>query len=226
VKRMFSSPGMPNTTVTPSRSRQLTSRSATPGCSTATHQNLPADDAIRPGPGSSQDRDATYGRCPHRARRPVKPHRLAAALPGGRSAPPGRHSPRLPGANGCAGDTSWLHGEREPPYLHPSVTASVRFLGFTVVVTLVWGCLSMLPVPLIAAGFCEPGGRVIGARSARAAAPQAPLTRPPGSGSCPGGGGRKALVADMVQRVRAGGLSVRVTSCDGRRRGQEAASLT
>jgi hypothetical protein len=35
----------------------------------------------------------------------------------------------------------------DPPYLHPFVTASVRFLGFTVMVTLVWGCLSMLPVP-------------------------------------------------------------------------------
>ena len=94
------------TTVTPSRSRQLTSRSATPGCSTATHQNLPADDAKRPGPGCSLDRHATYGRRPHRARRPVKPHRPEAASPGGRSAPPGRQSPRPPGANGRAGDTS------------------------------------------------------------------------------------------------------------------------
>jgi hypothetical protein len=33
------------------------------------------------------------------------------------------------------------------PYLHPSVTASVRFRGFTVMVTLAWGCLSLLPVP-------------------------------------------------------------------------------
>ncbi len=35
----------------------------------------------------------------------------------------------------------------EPPYLHPSVTASVRFLGFTVMIAVVWGCLSPLPVP-------------------------------------------------------------------------------
>jgi hypothetical protein len=42
----------------------------------------------------------------------------------------------------------------------------------------------------------------------------------------PGGGGREPLVADVVQRVRAGGLSVRVTSRDGRRRGPGAASLT
>jgi len=51
------------------------------------------------------------------------------------------------------------------------------------------GCLGLgmpesAPCPLIAAGFCEPGGRVTGARSARVAAPQAPLTRPSGSGSC------------------------------------------
>ena len=36
VKPMFSSPGIPNTTVTPSRSRQRTSRSATPSCSAIT----------------------------------------------------------------------------------------------------------------------------------------------------------------------------------------------
>jgi hypothetical protein len=41
----------------------------------------------------------------------------------------------------------------------------------------------------------------------------------------PGGGGREPLVADMVQRVRAGGLSVRVISCDGRRRGREQPAL-
>jgi hypothetical protein len=43
----------------------------------------------------------------------------------------------------------------------------------------------------------------------------------------PGGGGREALVADVVQRVRAGGLSlsVRVTSYDGRGAGQEQPAL-
>jgi hypothetical protein len=35
----------------------------------------------------------------------------------------------------------------EPPYLHPPVTASVRFGVFAVLITLVWGCLSLLPVP-------------------------------------------------------------------------------
>jgi hypothetical protein len=34
-----------------------------------------------------------------------------------------------------------------PPYLHPPMTASVRFRGFTVMVTLVWGRLSLLSVP-------------------------------------------------------------------------------
>jgi hypothetical protein len=45
----------------------------------------------------------------------------------------------------------------------PALPASVcdrkrSILGFTVMVTLVWGCLNMLPVPLIAAGFCERAG--------------------------------------------------------------------
>ena len=92
----------------------------------------------------------------------------------------------------------WDNLATGPPYLHPSGPASVRFLGFTVMVTLVWGCLSMLPVPLIAAGFCERAGRVKGARSARAAAPQAPLTRLPGSGSCRAAGGREFLVVRAV----------------------------
>ena len=43
----------------------------------------------------------------------------------------------------------------EPPYLHPPVTASVRFGVSAVMVTLFQGWLSLLPVPLIAAGFCE-----------------------------------------------------------------------
>ena len=38
-------------------------------------------------------------------------------------------------------------GTLEPPYLHPPVTASVRFLGFTVMIAVVGGCLSPLPVP-------------------------------------------------------------------------------
>ena len=62
-----------------------------------------------------------------------------------------------------------------PPYLHPLVTASVRFGVSAVMVTLVWGCLSLLPVP-DSCRVLRAGGRVTGARSARAAAPQAPLT--------------------------------------------------
>ncbi len=42
-------------------------------------------------------------------------------------------------------------------------------------------CLSLLPFPDRRRGFRERAGRVKGARSARGAAPQAPLTRPPGS---------------------------------------------
>jgi len=37
--------------------------------------------------------------------------------------------------------------EREPPYLHLPVTASVRFGVSAVMITLVWGWLSLLPVP-------------------------------------------------------------------------------
>ena len=87
------------------------------------------------------------------------------------------------------------------------VTARVRYGVCAVMVALVWGWLSLLPVP-DSCRVLRAGGRVKGARSARAAAPQAPLTRLPGSGSCqaagagsPGGGCGSA--------VRAGGLSVR-----------------
>jgi len=91
-------------------------------------------------------------------------------------------------------------------------------------VTLVWACLSLLPVPLIAAGFCERAGGSRGAQRPRSGAAGA-LDAIARERIMPGGGGREPLVVDMVQRVRAGGLSVRVISCDGRRRGQEQPAL-
>ena len=39
------------------------------------------------------------------------------------------------------------YGARYPPYLHRRVTASVHFRGFTAIVTVVWGWLSLLPCP-------------------------------------------------------------------------------
>jgi hypothetical protein len=48
-----------------------------------------------------------------------------------------------------------------PPYLHPPVTASVRFGGYAIVLAVVWGVLSP-SLSLIAAGSCERGGRVRG----------------------------------------------------------------
>jgi len=49
------------------------------------------------------------------------------------------------------------------------------------------GWLNLLPVP-DSCRVLRAGGAGHGARSAGAAAPQAPLTRPPGSGSCRGAG--------------------------------------
>src|SRR5271165_241829 len=64
-----------------------------------------------------------------------------------------------------------------------AVTASGSVMGpFTVL-----GRASLCSLALIAARFLRAGGPGQGARSARAAAPQAPLTRPPGSGSWPAG---------------------------------------
>src|SRR5712672_3339948 len=90
-----------------------------------------------------------------------------------------------------------------PPYLHPPVTARVRYGVCAVMIALVWGWLSLLPVP-DSCRVLRAGGRVTGARSARAAAPQVPLTRLPGSGSCQAAGGRESLVAvrAAVQRFR------------------------
>jgi hypothetical protein len=79
------------------------------------------------------------------------------------------------------------HPAGDPPYLHPPVTATVRF-GVSVVMITGLGMPESAPCPLIA----RAGGRVTGARSARAAAPQASLTRPSGSGSCRAAGGREA----------------------------------
>jgi Berberine and berberine like len=75
------------------------------------------------------------------------------------------------------------------------------------------------PCPLIAAGFCERAGR--GAQRPRAA-PQAPLTRLPGSGSCRAAGGRESLVVrDAVQRFRRAAFLCGVISRG--RRGERAA---
>ena len=75
--------------------------------------------------------------------------------------------------------------------------------------------------------FLRAAGRVRGARSARAAAPQAPLTRPAGSGSLPAGGnGSEPEVGRFLAGV---GLSLEtgVALIDGRDGdGEEAARLT
>jgi hypothetical protein len=52
----------------------------------------------------------------------------------------------------------------------------------------VLGRASLCSLALIAAGFCEPPAGSGGRGAPPAAAPQAPLTRPAGSGSSPGGG--------------------------------------
>ena len=83
---------------------------------------------------------------------------------------------------------------RKPPYLHPPVTASVRFGVSAVMVTLVLGMPESAPCPPDSCRVLRAGGRVTGARSARAAAPQAPLTRPSGSGSCRAAGAGSSLV--------------------------------
>jgi hypothetical protein len=70
-------------------------------------------------------------------------------------------------------------------------------------VTLVWGCLSMLPVPLIAAGFCERAGGSRGAQRPRSGAAGA-LDAIARERIMPGGGGtgRALVVRDLVQRFR------------------------
>ena len=73
---------------------------------------------------------------------------------------------------------------------------------------LVLGWLSPLPVP-DSCRVLRAGGRVTGARSARAAAPQAPLTRPPGSGSCQAAGAGSPWWCGCGSAAQAGGLPVR-----------------
>ena len=94
-----------------------------------------------------------------------------------------------------------------------------------VMITLVWGCLSLLPVP-DSCRVLRADGQVTGAHGARAAAPQAPLTRPPGSGSCQAATRQGAPGGGYGSAVQAGGLSVRVTCRGGRGRGQEQPSLS
>ncbi len=78
------------------------------------------------------------------------------------------------------------------------------------------GMAESAPCPLIAAGFCERAGGSRGAQRPRAA-PQAPLTRPSGSGSCRAAGGRESLaVRDAVQRFRRAAFLCGVTSSGGR----------
>ena len=77
------------------------------------------------------------------------------------------HAPRTPVHSMTAGS------DREPPNLHPSVTASVGGVGFAVTVSWSGACLSLLPVP----DSCRERNH-------------------------PGGGGREAPGADVVQRFR------------------------
>ena len=71
------------------------------------------------------------------------------------------------------------------------------------------GMAESAPCPLTAAGFCERAGGSRGAQRP-CAAPQAPLTRLPGSGSCRAAGGRESPGgARCGSAVQAGGLSVR-----------------
>src|SRR5262252_7974188 len=88
------------------------------------------------------------------------------------------------------------------------------------------GALSLLPVP-DSCRILRAGGRVIGARSARAAAPQAPLTRPARERIMPGGGGREPWqwVRDTVSAVRAVAFLCGVISGGGRGQGLEQPAL-
>ena len=54
---------------------------------------------------------------------------------------------RLQGGSRCVIDACRRWARKEAHYLHLSVTASVRFPGFTIMITSVWGCLSLFPVP-------------------------------------------------------------------------------
>src|SRR6266571_4964300 len=97
----------------------------------------------------------------------------------------------------------------------PALPASVcdrkrSFSGFTVIAAVVWGWLNLLPVP-DSCRVLRTGRAGQGARSARAAAPQASLIRPPGSGSCLAAG-REPLGGGCGSAVQAGGLSMQVRS--------------
>jgi hypothetical protein len=84
------------------------------------------------------------------------------------------------------------------------------------------------PCPPDSCRVLRAGGRVTGARSARAAAPQAPLTRLSRERIMPGGGGREfpGGLRDTVQRVRGGWpFLCGVISRGGRGRGQEQPAL-
>ena len=66
------------------------------------------------------------------------------------------------------------------------------------------------PCPLIAAGFCERAGGSQGRAAPAQRRRQAPLTRPPGSGSCQAARGQGARGgAECGSAVQAGGLSMR-----------------
>ena len=112
-----------------------------------------------------------------------------------------------------------------PPYLHPPVTASVRFGVSAVMVTLVWGWLSLLPVP-DSCRVLRAGGRVKG-RAAPACGAAGALDAAVRERIMQGGRGRESLVVrDAVQRFRRAAFLCGVTSSGGRGRGPGAASLT
>jgi hypothetical protein len=79
-----------------------------------------------------------------------------------------------------------------------------------VMVAPVWGVAESAPCPLIAAGFCERAGGSQGRAAPAQRRRQAPLTRPPGSGSCQAARGQGAHGgAGCGSAVQAGGLSMR-----------------
>ena len=113
----------------------------------------------------------------------------------------------------------------KPPYLHRFGSASARSLARWDWMAMVGAWPGLLPVP-DCCRFVRAAGAGQGARSARVAAPQAPLPRPRRE-PVMGGRGRGALLVRVrVQRSGPAAFLCGVTSRGGRGAGPGAASLT
>ena len=124
--------------------------------------------------------------------------------------PPPSDGPAAEAAHGRIGHGLRPQPEREPPYLHPPVTARVRFLGFTVMIAVV-GMPESAPCSLIAAGSASGRAGQWGAQRPRSGAAGA-LDAIVRERIMPAAGGRESLGGGYGSAVQAGGLSVRVTA--------------